>query len=99
MHYLVYKCFITFLTLATEFRTTSFPYPFYFKSGEEIVLSCWIPDNYTFRYWAHPSNEFINSTIGRYLIERHHAYITLTITNTSATDGGFYTCHACELMF
>ena len=77
--------------------TTTFPFPFYYTTGSDIVVTCWLPPStHTFQHWTHPTGEYISTTNGRNLITRDQFTVTLRVTNGQSSDGGSYTCHASE---
>jgi len=91
--------FVFCLLAVNGFRASGFRYPYYFKTGDAIILNCWVPDGYIFLNWTHPSGDFIINTNGRYLVEFKSLTVDLTINNATSTDTGEYTCNARKKKF
>ncbi len=86
--------FCFFSSAFNEFRASSFPFPFYFKTGDEIVLNCWLPDGYVFSNWTRPSGNNVSTTTGRFLVIALAHTVSLTVMNADASDAGEYSCNA-----
>ncbi len=98
------ECLLMLLTVVvvyvlgtTEFSAFSFPFPYYYKSGDNIALSCRVPSNYMFQFWTLPSMENISTTSGRHHIMTVASTVTLFITNSTSSDNGAYMCNACKI--
>ncbi len=90
---------VVYVLGTTELLAFSFPFPYYYKSGDNIALSCRVPSNYMFQFWTLPSRENISNTSGRHHIMTVASTVTLSITNSTSSDDGAYVCNACKLSF
>ncbi len=81
----------------TELHAFSFPFPYYYKNGDNIALSCRIPSNYIFQFWTLPSRENISNTSGNHHIMTVASTVILFFTNSTSSDNGTYVCNACKL--
>ncbi len=70
------------------------PYTTLSKSGNQIVVHCYLPSGYKFQNWITPSNKNFSADNGRYQIVRHNeSQVTLTVRNATASDyTGTYHC-------
>ncbi len=89
---------IVFVLGTTEFRAYTFPFPYYYQSGDDIILDCRVPSNYMFQFWTLPSSENISTSSGHHHIMTMASTVTLSITNTSSSDDGTYVCNACKIL-
>ncbi len=86
-----------FVLGTTELRAYSFPFPYYYQSGDDIILDCRVPSNYMFQFWTLPSSENISTSSGRHHIMTAASTVTLSITNTNSSDNGTHVCNACKI--
>lgn len=77
---------------AIEFSATSYPYPFYYATGETIMLNCFIPKNYQFIHWVDPMDNILPIHDERVSVEIYTIHVSLTIRNASKSDEGTYKC-------
>ncbi len=88
------RSFFVFVLGTTDLRAYSFPFPYYYQSGDDIILDCRVPSNYMFQFWTLPSSENISTSSGQHHIMTVASTVTLSITNSSSSDDGTYACNA-----
>ncbi len=78
--------FFVFVLGTTEFRAYSFPFPYYYQSGDDIILDS------MFQFCTLPSSENISTSSGRHHIMTVASIVTLSQTHLPRMMG-----HMCAM--